>query len=178
MINVVKGIFSSIFGWKFYLAAAILVFGLLFSWHYKAIQDVREQAIVEVMLDLETERNAILTEKIKVDQETKEQIERITDANNKDKQVIAKLYSDLLSDVQRTRLQPSSIKNGNGLSSSTRIIWENPTGRTEKVISGEIAEFLVLEAKRADEFRVELDRCYQQYDLAKDKVNTFGKTKE
>lgn len=56
------------------------------------------------------------------------------------------------------------LRNRPSRSEYKAIIGQDGTGRS---LSAEDAEFLIREATRADQIRVALDACYQQYDAVK-----------
>ena len=142
----------------------------LFAYHKVLVHEAVTEAVAEVELNISKENFKLKERSLNAQIELQQSFDNI----QKDKDAKIKNLNARVASLTRSLQERPSRPDSSGISNDSRVEESKP-GSTGVGLYREDALFLVREAARADEIRIELQTCYKSYDTAKEVLDRYKK---
>ena len=157
-------------GWQTKLIILIVVLVSLFSYHKVIVNKAVTEAVAEIELNLSKENFKLKERSLNSQIALQESFDNI----QKDKDAKIKTLNARVASLTRSLQERPNRPDSSGISNDSRVEESKP-GSTGVGLYREDALFLVREAARADEIRIELQTCYKSYDTVKEVLDKYKK---
>ena len=155
---------------KVKLLILVIVLVSLFAWHKVLVHEAVTEAVAEVELNISKENFKLKERSLNAQIELQQSFDNI----QKDKDAKIKNLNARVASLTRSLQERPNRPDSSGISNDSRVEESKP-GSTGVGLYREGALFLVREAARADEIRIELQTCYKSYDTAKEVLDRYKK---
>lgn len=147
----------------------MLILSSLFFWHKYEVNTAVVKATTQIELQYAKEKFKLIDRAQAETFALRDQVDAIT----KDKNVKVQALNARVATLTRSLSERPERPASNGSVPGSASNAESAQGATGLGLYREDSEFLLGEAARADEIRIELQSCYRQYDKVKETLDNF-----